>query len=357
MSNNLQLYHMLKRKLNQWLPQERKTRVRNMALLLMGLYQGGSPHLGKIVRQWPLRGKLPSLTNRLWRFLSNPQVRVADWYRPVAETILAHLSTGRLLLVVDTTQVGRQHRMMSIGVAYRKRTLPLAWSVHQGCKGHLSVKEIRALFQRVVGVLPKGREIWVLGDTEFGSIHLLKWYRRRGWHFVLRQRSMTKVSNLELPWTQIQDLPLQPGESRTVGWVRLTEKFDQGWYWLVLHWEKGEEEPWYLVSNQSGTAFLLRLYRRRMWVEELYGDLKGHGFDLEATQLKNADRIARLVLAFCILFVWLICQGAAIVKQGLRHLLDHKSRRDKSYFRLGWDWVERCLCLQRPFRLRFHPVP
>jgi hypothetical protein len=41
-----------------------------------------------------------------------------------------------------------------------------------------------------------------------------------------------------------------------------------------------------------------------MWTEELYGDLKGHGFDLEATHLDDADRIARLVLAVCINFVW-----------------------------------------------------
>jgi hypothetical protein len=28
-----------------------------------------------------------------------------------------------------------------------------------------------------------------------------------------------------------------------------------------------------------------------------------------------------------------------VVKRGLRHFVDHKSRRDKSYFRIGWDWV------------------
>ena len=31
----------------------------------------------------------------------------------------------------------------------------------------------------------------------------------------------------------------------------------------------------------------------------MYGDMKGHGFDLEATHLDDADRISRLVLAVC----------------------------------------------------------
>jgi len=92
-----------------------------------------------------------------------------------------------------------------------------------------------------------------------------------------------------------------------------------------------------------------------MWVEEMYGDMKGHGFDLEATQLKQADRIGRLFLGFGIVFVWLITLGNWVVKRGYRHLVDHKSRRDKSYFRLGWDWVERCCALNRPIPLRFKP--
>jgi len=34
-------------------------------------------------------------------------------------------------------------------------------------------------------------------------------------------------------------------------------------------------------------------------------------------------------------------------------LLDHRSRRDKSYFRLGLDWLDRCFRLDDPVPLRF----
>jgi hypothetical protein len=44
--------------------------------------------------------------------------------------------------------------------------------------------------------------------------------------------------------------------------------------------------------------------------------MKGHGFDLETTHLQNADRISRLFLRFCIVFVWLIALGSRIVKRG-----------------------------------------
>lgn len=353
MPNNLHLYHKMKLQLCQWLPHERRTRIRNMALFLSGLYASGQPHLSKIVRKWPLLGKIPSLTNRLWRFLSNPRVVVADWYAPVAVAIVARLPAGVITVVIDTTKVGFYHRVMTIGVAFKKRTLPLVWSVRRGRKGHTKVAEQLALFRRVARILPQQAEIWVVGDTEFQSVRLLRWIRRQNWHFVIRQQGKNKVRWVGQPWIKINALPLEPGETRGIGWVRLTEKHDAGWYWLLLHWETGEDEAWYLVSDRAGRTALLKTYRKRMWVEEMYGDMKGHGFDLEATHLKDAARINRLFLGICIVFVWLITLGSWVVKRGFRHLIDHKSRRDKSYFRLGWDWIERCLALERTFPLRF----
>jgi len=93
-----------------------------------------------------------------------------------------------------------------------------------------------------------------------------------------------------------------------------------------------------------------------MWVEELFGDLKGHGFDLEATHLQDLDRLSRLTLAAMIVHVWLISLGSRVIKRGLRYLVDRRDRRDKSLFRIGWDWTERCLALANRIPLTFRPV-
>jgi len=152
-------------------------------------------------------------------------------------------------------------------------------------------------------------------------------------------------------------LALSEGQTRAIGWVRLTEKHNAGWFWLLLHWETGEDEPWYLVSDCAGERRLIRLYKVRMWIEEMYGDMKGHGFDLQATGLRDLDRISRLVLGVCITFVWFITLGTWVVKRGFRHFIDRKDRRDKSYFRLGWDWIKRCIRLSQPVKVHFRPYP
>jgi hypothetical protein len=124
---------------------------------------------------------------------------------------------------------------------------------------------------------------------------------------------------------------------------------------VLAYWKLGEKEPWFLTTNLPDPQLALRAYRCRMWIEEMYGYMKGHGLDLEATHLQDAARISRLFLGISIIFVWLLTLGNWVVKRGYRHFVDHKSRRDKSYFRLGWDWVERALGLNRPLPLRFKP--
>jgi len=65
MRNNLRVYHTMTAQIRKWLPDERITRVRNLALFLTGLYLSRKVHLSLIAEEWHLSGKIPSLTNRL----------------------------------------------------------------------------------------------------------------------------------------------------------------------------------------------------------------------------------------------------------------------------------------------------
>lgn len=357
MPNNLQLYHKVLRQLCQWLPEERITRHRNMALLVTGLYLSMTIHLSQITDSWHVSGKTVSLVNRLRRFLDNQQVSVGSWYQPLVRQLVATFAGKQLRLIIDCTKVGFNHRLLMVGLAYRKRTLPLAWSVHKGSKGNVTTEEQIALLEQIRFLIPPKADVWVMGDTAFGHVPFLCWLRRRGWHFVIRQQGRIMVYRAQHGWCRIGALPLRQGQTQVIGWVRVTQKYNAGWYWLILHWKAGSDEPWYLLSDRAGDRNLIGLYKRRMWIEEMYGDMKGHGFDLEATHLDDADRITRLVLGVCIVFVWLISLGSWVVKQGFRHFIDRKDRRDKSYFRLGWDWLKRCQRLNLPFILRFSPCP
>jgi hypothetical protein len=355
MRNNLRLYHTITAQIRKWLPDERITRVRNLALFLTGLYLSRKVHLSLIAEEWHLPGKIPSLTNRLRRFLDNPRVSVCDYYRPIAESLVGTFRGLPIRLIIDTTKLGFNAQLLTVAIAYRKRALPLCWSVHRGKKGWVAVEKQVALLRDVAELIPAGSEVWLLGDCEFQHVPLISWLEDQGWHYVLRQQGQIKVWQPGQAQVRLADLGLQQGETRYLGWLYLTQKHHYGPVSMVLHWEKGEEEPWYLVTDQTATRRTIRTYRVRMWIEEMYGDMKGHGFDLETTYMRNLDRLSRLVLGICLVYTWLIALGSWVVKNGKRHLVDRNDRRDKSYFRLGWSWLKRCLAQGQSLRLQFAP--
>jgi hypothetical protein len=365
MHDNLRLYDQHLRRLRQLVPEERITRVRNLALLVSGLIQSGSVHLSHIARQWPTAAKLPSLENRLRRFLCNSRLSVPRLYRPVARRLLERFqvqgSAGRagaapIRLILDVTQVGPAARLLSLSLAYKKRALPLCWSVHRGVKGHVQAEHAITLLEQIRPLLTPDAQVWVLGDSGFGQIELMRYLRAQGWHFVLRLHGHYSVQTSSADWVRLCDHRLREAETRALGRVALTAKHGYRGAHVVLHWAAGEEEPWYLASDQPLGRTMVRHYRVRMWTEELYGDLKGHGFDLEATHLRAPERLERLILGVCLAYTGLLVLGARVVKRGLRHLVDRKHRRDKSYFRIGWDYLAHRLRLGEPVPpIRFQP--
>ncbi len=118
---------------------------------------------------------------------------------------------------------------------------------------------------------------------------------------------------------------------------------------------KGEKEPWLIATNLPSSWLTKQFYSRRMWIDEMFGDFKRHGWDLEQTRLHHFRRLSRLTLAVALLYLWLVAFGVQIIKRGLRHLVDRTDRRDLNLFRIGYDALERFLINHCNFSIRLIP--
>ena len=116
-----------------------------------------------------------------------------------------------------------------------------------------------------------------------------------------------------------------------------------------------QPEPWLLTTNLPQANMALAAYRLRMWIEEMFGDWKGHGIDIEKTRLCHIARLSRLTLAVALWYLWHVTEGVRAVKNGKRHLVDRKERRDLSIFRIGLYWLDRCFALHLPCTVRLIP--
>src|SRR5947209_9372292 len=149
------MYSSLYLRLAQLWPDECDSRIVNMVYLMMGIWGARSVQTGRIAAHVPIAVKKMSVVRRLERFLDNGAVRVRAWYEPIALGIIAAASVvGELHLVLDTTKVSAHHRLLIVGVAYRRRVLPLAWTWLRSSRGHSSTKKQVALLSYVRALIP-----------------------------------------------------------------------------------------------------------------------------------------------------------------------------------------------------------
>ena len=294
---------------------------------------------------------------RLSRFLENDGVKVEAWYEPQARSVLARLSAAgaEVRLIVDGSKVGSDHQLLMLSVAYRRRAIPIVWTWVKHKRGHSGVKVQEKLLRQVYGLIPKGAKVSLVGDSEFGNPQLLALLESWGWLYALRQSGKELYQDQQGDWHKLNKA-VKEGGSIDLGQVLLT-KVHQHPTRLVAHWQKGEKQAWLLATNYPDGKITLKAYKYRMWTEEMFGDFKGHGFDLEQTRLRSAHKLHRLTLAVCLLYLWLVAFGSKVIKQGHRKQVDRKSRRDLSIFRIGFDYLLRQLANEQSLTIFLLPYP
>jgi hypothetical protein len=344
------LYHTWNMKIRQLRPTERITRIRNFTWLIVGIHQSRSVTLSRIAGKMPGEAKLLSLIQRMSRLLANPAINVRTWYEPIARSWLASQASSlqQVRLIVDGTKIGFAHQLLIVSLAYRKRAIPIAWTWVKHTKGHSTPHAQLALLAYVRSLLPRGIAILLVGDCEFGAVEVLKQLNAWRWDYVLRQKGRTHVCLFgQTDWHDFGSWVKKPGHSMWLGkgWLTQTKIYPVN---LLVHWKVGEDEPWCLATNLPDQQMTLQAYARRMWIEEMFGDMKRHGFDLESTMLRHADKLSRLTLAVALLYVWSISIGTKTIRNSQRAQVDRKDRRDLSIFQIGLRFIERQLINAKP---------
>ncbi len=351
------LYHKWNAKLGHIRVGENQARLRTFTWMLVGMMMSQSVHLSHIARKIPSAGQQTSIVKRLSRLLQNGALRVREWYSPVVCELLGHVvASGQTVrLIIDGTKVGGGHRLLMVALAYRRRSLPIAWTWVKGTRGHSLATTQCALFAYVRNLLPATASVVVVGDSEFGAVELMRHFNQWGWCYVLRQKGRVNLTTQEAEaWQRLDTLVQQPGQALWLTKISLTQRFAFPVN-LLAYWQLGEKQPWLLATNLPTQRQTLVAYRRRMWIEEMFADFKQHGFDLESTHLRHFLRLSRLTLCVALLYLWTVAFGAATIKRGLRFLVDRADRRDLSIFRIGLDMIERCLTNGKCFSISLLP--
>jgi hypothetical protein len=308
--------------------------VNTLAALICGIAGSRHTQTPKIADQAPGgTAQRESLIKRFRRWCANAAITLDAYFLPVAEAVLANLAQQPLVLIMDGSTVGRGCSALLLSVVYHGRALPLAWTVVQGAKGHFPASAHLALLAQVHALVPEGATVIFLGDGEFDGTELQATITSYGWAYVCRTaQNMVLVSEGEL--LHFGDLALGRGEVLGLPDTQVTLE-QYGPVLAIAWWEAEHVEPLYLVSNMEVVDEACYWYRKRFQIETFFSDQKSRGFQVHKSQLRDPQRLARLLIAACLAYLWIVYLGVLAKRDGWLAVIHRQDRCDLSLFQLG----------------------
>jgi len=240
------------------------------------------------------------------RWLSNPKIKPIEVMKGFVPEILYALTSNNqtAILMLDQSKIGNGFECLMVSLRLGERAIPVAWRVKK-TEGEMGYDEQEPLLEAAYDIIPKGIEVMLAADRFYGTAALISLCQRLGWKYRIRLKGNLNLFHQE-GWVmnphEAKKLDLKGIEN-----VRLGEKgplINVG----ILH-EAGHPEAWYIAMDNKPSEARTLDYGLRWGIESLFSDLKTRGFSVTKTQLKQTDRIERLLLVLTVALYWAVSTG------------------------------------------------
>jgi hypothetical protein len=338
-----------------------KARLATVVAVVQGIVRAGRLSAAVIGRNLTTKARPKHSIKRVDRLLGNFRWRAERWklFRAIAAQVIRNRQ--RPLIIVDWTQAVGTQRALVAAAPIGGRAIPLHIEVHP--EKDLGNAKVQTKFlHRLREVLPTGCRPIVISDAGFHGPFFSE-VRRLGWDFLGRLRGTAKarvisdgsVVSKEDLYRKATLTPKDLGEfdlytsARSVR-TRLV---------LVRHrrrpgrklppprskdereYRASARDPWLLVTSLDAhtAAAVVKLYAKRMQIEETFRDAKSHrfGWSLRSVRTDDIHRTAMLLLLATLAMLVVTLIGLAAERRG-----DHRGyqantvrRRVLSFFSLG----------------------
>jgi hypothetical protein len=347
MSDDKKVYRTVKNALHKLWPVEPRgnfaRHMNSLAALISGIVNGRSSQLPKIAENVPDGNKVESRVRRFSRWVSNSKIDYERYYLPFAEMLLKCLAANPLVFAIDGSTVGRGCMCLMVSVIYQGRALPIAWLVVRGKKGHLPQDRHIQLVEELKGIVPQEASVYFLGDGEFDGTGLLAKITEYNWHYVCRT---AKTASVFVKGEKTNCATLGKGiradQSNIYRGILFTNE-QYGPVNLVVWWGKEYKEPLYLVSDLKSKTEACKFYKKRFRIETFFSDQKSRGFHIQKSHISNPNKLARLLMAVCLAYIWIVYLGNLCMNIGAHKLIHRAKRCDLSLFQLGLRYLKHIL--------------
>jgi branched-subunit amino acid ABC-type transport system permease component len=284
--------------------------------LCAGVRSGnGQLSLSAVARSLPGVGTDAARKKYLWRLLANSRLSPEAMIPNLVRIVLGPRPQRLTPLLVDQTAIGAVQTIL-VGAIYQGRVLPLAFT----CFTYAQIRKSQnlletALLRLVAACFPAGTLPVFIADRAYGRSQLLTTLNSWGVWFILR--SKRKVTfEIEGRRRLLRTVRARSPRPRRFAGVlyHATKRLAVD---LIVHHDTRFKETWYLLAPAGSavelpTEEIVRLYAERMQIEQGFRDWKTHlGVRGLKLQVRPAERMTRLLLAFALAYILVVLLGAS----------------------------------------------
>jgi hypothetical protein len=255
---------------------------------------------------------------RVGRFFCNEKIERESVFSALSNNLVGACQR-RVVVLVDWTDHG-PYKTLVAALPRDGRALPVWWRTisKESGEGVMKATE-RACLSALKELFVWNSEVIAVADRGFGNTRWMRDAAKLGMGFVQRVSGSMYVENAQY-YRTLKDLPTRRGEGcRDWREVRLTKEEPLG-VRLVTAWSAKTREPWYLATNlRDIPQEISRIYQRRMWIEEMFRDLKNRSWGLGMTDciLSTPERQDHMWCIMALAYFFLCAFGAAAEQIGL----------------------------------------
>ena len=296
------------------------------------------------------------------RCLSNQALyeEVHSLYAGLSYFVFKHLEfLKENCIVIDLCYLkdGHQVQMLSAQICTRGMTLPIYQQIFN--EGELK-DQTEIFLVKLKELIPLNKKVVVIMDAGF-HVEWFKIIENYGWNWVCRIRSGRNIF-IDESWKRVEDFIQEvPMKTKDYGDVLLTNNHKYQARLITTRntpkdrkakakvsndaYNKAAKEPWILATNLSNETHkspdIIKLYSKRMQVEETFRAIKSHQFGLSARYIRTNDvkrwSVLMLLSSIVLITYWVV--GVIGYNQGMEKYFQTCSnknpKRQFSYFTLG----------------------
>ena len=290
--------------------------LKALILIVYGIVHGQSLQYANIARPLPVDTNHRDTKKRIYRFMNNKDIDIGVLMSCWCRFIVGLLYGCRRIIcyvpvMVDITWVNGE-KYLKAAIPFLSRSIAILFHrfTDDDVRKTTSQNDIEELFFLQIRCLLWEYKVVIIGDRGFRRASLLAFFRREGLHYVIRLCGNVWLSTSKEAREQysgiLGNISLREGQRKYMRNVLLQQTLGVTTHIVMgkIKSKKGKKiDPWYIATDLEDLDKAYGYYEKRMWIEEMFRDLKSR---FHWCEYKAETPEAREALTFCLMISYTI---------------------------------------------------